>query len=282
MKERVVFRIYPDETKISAEYQNSIKMFRQELEPFIKIKRNLTYEMYKQEELFDELIKFDQKDIYHEFLSILEEEVIFDKTELKNIVGYIMHPKRMTYVQYMDASIPSLPYKVCRECFNLVEQECCYMIPPSSTLRRWNKTKCVFGYDDMYETPFVSLPMYEYLLEHRVQKDCFNKVVSKKGKILAYQLVGNTKLEQGVYESELYRNFGKCPVCGHPIIEKNIEEYRYCKKYIDMEKVNAWSDVNYTAENYPFMHTVIISPRIHDLIKDVDCKIDFEPVFCKI
>lgn len=276
MKERVVFKICPDETKISEEYQNKIKEFRKKLEPFI-IKRNLTYEMYKQEEIFNELIEFEMKDIYHVFLYILEEEVIFDEDELENIVGYIIHPKRMTYVQYMDASIPSLPYKVCPECITLLEQECCYMIPPSSTLRKWNKQKCVFGYDDMDETPFVSLPMYEYLLEHNVSKNCFNEVTSKAGKILAYQLVGNNKLKQGVYESEAYQNLGVCPVCGQEIIDKNVYGYYYYKKYVNMTDIDTWADINYVS-----MPVVIISPRIYNLIKKVDSKIDFEPVFKKM
>ena len=256
---------------------NEIEKVYQEIEKYFgkKIKKKSIFQIDKNTEIYAKLVDLHKRYGMEDIWDVMDEKVLFDEEELKDVFGYLMHPKKCTYETYEDVS---RPYRICQECFNIVEQENKFMMKPTSSIRRWNHNCNVFAYDDEDEI-FLSLPMYRYLLENQIEENNFQEVLTKRRKVIAYQLKGNNRLERGAYMDGEYICRGVCPICNQSVMDHTEDNYYYQKKYLNMSLINKWADVNYTSENYMWTPKIIISVPFYNLVKNMNLKVYFEPVF---
>lgn len=256
---------------------NEIERVYQEIEKYFgkKIKKKSIFQIDKNTEIYAKLVDLHKRYGMEDIWDVMDEKVLFDKEELKDIIGYLMHPQKRTYETYEDIS---RPYRICQECFSIVEQENKFMMKPTSSIRRWNHNCNVFAYDDEDEI-FLSLPMYRYLLENQIEENNFQEVLTKRRKVIAYQLKGNNRLEKGAYMDGEYICRGVCPICNQSVMDHTEDNYYYQKKYLNMSLINKWADVNYTSENYMWTPKIIISVPFYNLVKNMNLKVYFEPVF---
>ena len=256
---------------------NEIEMVYQEIEKYFgkKIKKKSIFQIDKNTEIYAKLVDLHKRYGMEDIWDVMDEKVLFDEEELKDVFGYLMHPQKRTYETYEDVS---RPYRICQECFSIVEQENKFMMKPTSSIRRWNHNCNVFAYDDEDEI-FLSLPMYRYLLENQIEENNFQEVLTKRRKVIAYQLKGNNRLERGAYMDGEYICRGVCPICNQPVMDHTEDNYYYQKKYLNMSLINKWADVNYTSENYMWTPKIIISVPFYNLVKNMNLKVCFEPVF---
>lgn len=223
MKEITKIKVIRHDKPVSKE----IELWYEKVEKYTgKNEKEYFFEIDKDTDIYEELIQFDE-DIDEIPALIFDEKVFFTQEELKEVVGYMIHPKKVYYARY-DSS--PLVYDVCEKCFEPTEQKNDFVFPLSSQLRKWNHRMMIFSYDDGGEL-FLTLPLYQHLLEQGIDEKNFRKVENEKGKIIAYQIIGTNRLEKEAYVDSGSIVIGECPYC-HIFSMEEEGDYYYQKNIL--------------------------------------------------
>lgn len=208
--------------------------------------------------------------LYEEF------ETQYEEDELKRAVGYEIKWGGGDY--WMQAACMEEKYGWCDSCHEELETEDIIL----KKTRIWSRNrmkKCLaMDYDDSYF--YVTVPLYEYLLEHGISSDNFAPVYfgSKKRMLAGYKLKAANTLPQGAYVAESIPK-QVCRECGKIRVRLRITKY-FVGQYLDMQKVEKVEDVNETYEYFQGKsRQIIISTRLKDLLAEADSELKVEPVF---
>lgn len=280
MKEIVDFSIFLEENS-PEELKKPFYELIKRLEPYSTGKKHIfdsfIYRMNKQLALFHDLVEFVSRNKKYVVYFPLWEDISHTKEELGKAVGYL--PRIKKYILQGDSKEP---YQYCDECRKIIRQTGDFILPESQKIKRWNMEKRIFYLDTMMDVVFVSIPMYQYLIENNIPEECFRPVkTSRKKKLIAYQIAANNILPEGAYIDGAYIDYGLCPLCGKHKMFMDFDKYYYQEKKLDMDKITEWKDVNGTHDSYFTVPHLIFSKRLYELIIAVDPKEVFFPVYAK-
>ena len=160
-------------------------------------------------------------------------------------------------------------------------QKAPYIFVRSKKLKRLSEEKRVFA-DESFLSMFVTIPMWEYLLENGISgKGFLPAYYGKRNKELAgYQMIGSNLLERGSCRCMFFGDVRKCEVCGRTSAYYSGRSV-FQNTYIDSEKVRRWDDINAVYEYCGGRRMVVLSLKMHKLLTDADPKVRMIPVFPK-
>lgn len=239
------------------------------------------YRMDTSNEAYQNIVEFVNKYKGKIVIDTIDIHVSHSKEELDEAIAFIPSLKKFTFHTYDE---DNYPYEVCSECSCTGKRKETWKLPYTLKLRKWNLEKRIFrsgwGVSDYI---FVSIPMYEYLLKNDISPEYFLPVESDKGTgIIAYLLKKINVLNQGIYEDPEYDSVIVCSKCGANVMQWDLANEYYKNKYLHVDKLEKLEDVNTTYEYYlGGIRATIISKRLYELIKVVEPKENFYPIFSK-
>lgn len=259
--------------KSDDEIVKEIRPYRSKIEEFAAIK----------EERLEE-----KRKICEEFLSgcdiqIVEYRPEYTEEELGYAIGYIFDGNIVCEVS--DGEDEFLEW--CPECKEISKQIGPYVLKSNRKIRQAAQEKKVFISDDGLAV-FVTVPMYEYLLNNEIAPKYFRPAYfdHKKKKLAGYQFIGSNHLPVGSFIDSSVENGEKCTRCGK-IQQRHLDEdpndiknQYYHNIYIDCDRVEKWEDINVARHEQAFWNQrLIFSSKLLDLLKQADNHITWIPVF---
>lgn len=258
-------------------------------------KRDISYryelELYEDEPLFKELaeLKYEwdnapENGVGH-VLDLFEEEVEYTEEELEHAVAYVFPMFGVERKDMCDTNDMVENKEWCTSCQEYGRQISPYILKRQKKLERWANIKKVF-YLPRLETIFVTVPMYEYLLENGVSSEYFIPAYGgvRKRTLLGYQIVSSHQLPQGAYIEPLWEYSETCSFCGRHRIKcviKGTEAYYFHNIFLDESKITEWKEINASYESYSENPVLIVSRRVKELLEKADPNLKMLPVFKK-
>ena len=245
--------------KIKPEISKELYDWRRKLKPYKTGEQVLALDFYRlteENELFNEIV---------EFAKCFPDEILL------KVYEYI--------VEYDDLS---LQFEECKYCYAKVSDESKRVyIMPKGFVKNKAGNYGVLRLDDEIDR-FMILPLlYEKVISEGIEAKYFRPVYSKNKKVLAYELISDNILpEQSLVDSN-YLFKAKCKMCGTLNYEKDKKQFFYAKKLMTDVGVQDLKDVNKTKEYFHHQPRMIISRKLHDIIKKYDATAQFYPIFLK-
>lgn len=205
----------------------------------------------------------------------------YTEDEEKEIAGYLISGTfRCPEIEKKERFL-----KQCDKCERYVEQTGPCILKKSKTLKKWSKVKRVFESEGGI---FITLPMYDYLVENGVAAEHFYPAYMgvKEKELVGYQIIAKNILPAGSYTDGVRNGKKVCSVCGKQIKEwlpensnKNYFEH-FHNRYINFDKIVKWEDINLARGEFDLnYHELVFSTKMCKLLKEADPKIIIYPVF---
>lgn len=243
--------------------------------------------VYEDEPFYGELIR--QKELWeaaHLPCSFFSMAIAIEPTEeeMEQAVGYLFAMegealKTSSCCMNDDAELQILSW--CTECGDYGEQIGPYILRKSNKLKRWNTIRKVFYLEYGPEIVCVSIPMYHYLRENHVPEECFQPMyVGIRKKILAgYRLISQNVLPPESFIDLEFDTTRVCSTCKKTKMIGTTEDIYYKNKYLNMDKIKTWTDLNASYEYYGTEPALIVNKRLYSLLIQADPSLKMIPVF---
>lgn len=201
----------------------------------------------------------------------------YSEDELKKAVGYM--GGKQTICDLADDNCESSDwFQWCKTCRQQAEQIHPYIFKRTSKLKKLMTRRKVFGPDGY--SVFVTVPMYDYLMEHGISADNFTPAyMGKRNPELAgYQITGANVLPPGAFQCEDFVPRARCRECGRIRLDTRESRY-YNGEYIDQKKAGRLAPANAIYEYIGNTRWVIFSPEMYRLLAEADPDFVAWPVF---
>ena len=268
--------------KINPEISKELYDWRRKLKPYKTGEQVLALDFYRlteENELFNEIVEFAKCFPDEILLKVYEYIVEYDDNDIKEAVAFIPVFSNHWCQEYDDLS---LQFEECKYCYaKLSEESKRVYIMPKGFVKNKAGNYGVLRLDDEIDR-FMILPLlYEKVISEGIEAKYFRPVYSKNKKVLAYELISDNILpEQSLVDSN-YLFKAKCKMCGTLNYEKDKKQFFYAKKLMTDVGVQDLKDVNNTKEYFHHQPRMIISRKLHDIIKKYDATAQFYPIFLK-
>lgn len=266
------------EENISRELYQKRRMIRQ-YKTGVQIISYDIYEMDEKNPDFKEIVSFAQKFPKEIKLKIWSRRLEYEEKEIEEAVAFIPDFANYLCEEYEDFS---LEYEECPYCYaRLADKERIVYIMPKGIVKTKANEYGVLDVNVVSDRPMVLPKLYEKLVDEGIPEKFFRPAVSKRKKILAYELVSDNRIPVGTYEDGNYSYKFKCGVCGTAHYVIDVSQYNYVPKTLSEEGISFLKDVNITEASYCGCPQILVSKKFYDLIKKYVPTAKFLPVFLR-
>jgi len=266
--------------KIGEDISKELYCWRRQIKGYKTGKKILSLDFYKmneENELYQGIVNFAKRFPEEIALEIYEYYVEYTNEEMNSAVAFIPHFTNNWCEEYDDTTIEYVECKYCYACLS-VQNEKNY-IKPSGFVKTKAEDYGVLRVDTELNYFLVLPKLYEKLIEEGIPEKYFYPMISKRNKILAYELVSDNILPENSFKDENYCFRKTCTKCGSKSYEIDENKYVYSPKSISKEGLEALHEVNKTAEYFHHQQLIMVNKNVHDIIKKYDLTAQFYPVF---
>lgn len=266
--------------KISSDISKELYQWRRRIKEHKTGEKILSEDFYKIDQknpVFNELVEFVKSYPEEIKLQIYDYNVDYNEKEVENAVAFIPNFTNNLCYEYSDSSFE---YEECKYCYAQLYEKCeKYYIMNKGIVRTKADGYGVLKLDAEMDY-FMILPrLYEKIIEEGIEKEFFRPVFSKNKKILAYKLISESVIAANNYKDDNYVLKGICKKCGKINYEINERQYNFVMKKLNSEGINNLKNVNITQGYYHHQPQILLSKKLHDIIKKYDSTAQFFPVF---